>query len=878
MRVLFYVEPHPIRDTLIHFKDIARDFLPLLSTGPKLDTRLFANSATLDEIKVNLAPYQKRLIRPTPEDEAVFAQYARPWTSDGIPAWLDLMAGVGQVTDDYEQVLERIWRRFPFDVIIHWGENGAITRFIGDRTITRIAMELGCTRPPFLDSIVMDPYGTNGAGMVPRLSITDLRDIVGGKTMSRHEALLAYSENLEARPYEQQFQPLRGDLLARTAGVEKLAFLPLQLFDDANLLRFSPYATLSDVVLDVVPKLAAAGYTTIITPHPASKHRPHGAFSTAAAKAELRPWAGQVIWLDPGEERPPNAQLIALSDVVVTVNSSVGFEATYFDKPVVVLGEAIYKPKGLFPTLEGFLAGNFDHAAYMEGIGWLRRFFLGGYLQGKNIRSDVSSFEHRIGQLDWLWRHHRNNPVAVARGFWQVTSPSHQTYAESAAFAGQSVAGQQEFIQPVVPAMPAVSRPETGNLKNICWQPVARCLVTYSQAANIEQFTSWLDEKLSTIEGLTDVVTAGEIVVSQEYLELHEDVERADVDPLVHFVHRGLIEQRKPRKRLPGVTQDQFRNDLLSAASDVLSPNAKSALTQYPLDTEDSTRRTESLARIRDGLTSSTRRIAVVAHLYYRDLVPEILDRLRAIPEEFDLIVTLPDWGSRRIEEMVRQTHPNALFYHAANRGRDIGPFIDLLPMLIDKGHEAVLKIQTKRGYYLAGRLRPELGDLWREESFDALLGNPGRVGAILRAFRADPDLAMIGPEPHYLGLADYPYHDGGALAQAVLDKAPEEGFFAGTMFWVRPAALRPLVDSLALSITSFAAETGANDGALAHLVERLFGHAATAAGGVIGASTDPSVPLVDPLLPLAVKMHERIEQALKDKRAGAKVKGALAW
>ncbi len=881
MRILFYIEPHPIRDMSVHFKDIALNFMPLLKTGSGMNTCLFANKATLDAIKGEVAEHSNRIIRPSEEDERIVERYRKDWVSEGLPVWLELMSGTGQVTEDYLQVLERIWQRFPFDLIIHWGENGAISRFIKDRSITRIAMELGCTRAPFLNSLVMDPYGTNGSGMVPKLSIAELRDIVASVPMSRHEAMLAYSETLEAKPYEQQFQPLPDNLLQRVSRSEKLAFLPLQLFDDANLLRFSPYETLSDVVLDVVPKLAESGYTTIITPHPATKHRTKGAFATNMAKVSLNEWADQIIWLEPGPDRPENAQLISMSDVVVTVNSSVGFEALYFDKPVVVLGDAVYKPRDLFPTLEDFLAGRFDRTAYLEGLGWLRRFFLSGYLQSQHVRSDITSFQCLTGLIDRLYRLHGDDAAAVAKGFWQVTSPSTQTYAESAAFAGRSVLGQQGFASPAITATkPTIPLQDAHVSTSTRWLPATRRLLKYSGLTDAEGFTAWLHEILTNSNGLETIVTVGDLLNPEHYLALHPDVKNARVDPLKHYLSHGLIEKRPPQYLLPGVSEQELVEHL-SAAADLLLSMSINPLGYCHLDSSESYLRNSDMSQVRDKLAQSRRRIAVVAHLYYRDLVPEILEKLRAIPEEFDLIVTVPTWGTRHIEAMVREAHPDAVFYHAANLGRDIGPFVDLLPVLLDKGYDALLKIQTKRGYYLAGKLKPELGDLWREEAFNALLGSPERISAILDAFRSLPDLTMVGPEPHYLGLADYPYHDQGILAQIVLGDAKADGFFAGTMFWVRPDCLRPFIDTLDLSITSFTVETGANDGALAHIIERLFGHAATATGRIMGAPTDPKVPLCKRLEPLAIRMHDRIEQALKDKQARmvkTGSKGTLVW
>ena len=63
-------------------------------------------------------------------------------------------------------------------------------------------------------------------------------------------------------------------------------------------------------------------------------------------------------------------------------------------------------------------------------------------------------------------------------------------------------------------------------------------------------------------------------------------------------------------------------------------------------------------------------------------------------------------------------------------------------------------------------------------------------------------------------------------------------GFSEGTMFWVRPAALRDLA-ALRLS-REFTAEDGRLDGALEHAVERIFNHAVKAPGYEVDAKSLP--------------------------------------
>ena len=878
MKVLLYIEPHPIRDSYSHFDDIARRFLPQLVTRGDLDFRMFANAKTFEKLGADLLkPYDKRLIRSTAEEEAVLEQHMLEWQKDGTNLWLDLMRGHGEVSDEYLKILHRIWQIFPFDVIVHWGENGAITRFLDDHPVTRIAMERGCTRAPFLESSIMDPYGTNGSAIVPRLAAEDLREIVGGDTMSSHDAIMAYSQSLETLPYEYQFSMISSKQLGQSIKGQRLVFLPLQLYDDANLLRFSPYRTLTDVVLDVVPRLAARGYKVLIKPHPASRHRPSATMANSLAHAALREWLDHVVWCDQQDHNHSNTQLICLADFVVTVNSSVGFEALYFDKPVVVLGDAVYKPKNLFPTLEQMLDGDFDNDAYQENIGYLRRFFLGGYLHHDNIRSDAAQFGERLSLIHGLQRKYLGDPSAFAREYWRAVSPASLARNFLSCFAGNSTPDSGVFGRPQIPKQEESAAPVVTVDVDATLEPYlihAMRLLAASKAREPEAFDRWLDALLDGEEGATRFLKIAEFLDPEYYLDTYADIRVQNIDPVEHFTAWGHAEGRAPNARIPSVSPGATSEIVKKTVREILQGNA---IADFPLTLAEEANRRRQIGEIRSALSTRNNRIAVVAHLYYLDLVPELLEKARAIPEAFDLIVTLPDWGARRIRETVREAFPDAIFYEAANRGRDIGPFVDVLPLIIGKNYDAVLKIQTKRGYYVAGRFVAELGDLWRQETFDALMGSPARVSAIVDAFRADAALTMVGPTPYFLSLEEYPYHDLGCLARLLLGQSAGKGFFAGTMFWFRPDSLRALADIL--SITSFAPETGANVGAIAHLVERLLGHAATSNGQVRGAPVDAGSGLDVALKVSTVRIHDHLLRALEtQKQSVMAVKGALAW
>ena len=56
MRVLIYVEPHPIRDSQTMLNDVARKFLPLLAgSTPDFDIRMYASRALLGALGIEAA-------------------------------------------------------------------------------------------------------------------------------------------------------------------------------------------------------------------------------------------------------------------------------------------------------------------------------------------------------------------------------------------------------------------------------------------------------------------------------------------------------------------------------------------------------------------------------------------------------------------------------------------------------------------------------------------------------------------------------------------------------------------------------------------------------------------------------------------------------
>jgi len=227
---------------------------------------------------------------------------------------------------------------------------------------------------------------------------------------------------------------------------------------------------------------------------------------------------------------------------------------------------------------------------------------------------------------------------------------------------------------------------------------------------------------------------------------------------------------------------------------------------------------------------------AIVVHIYYEEAWAEIATILRRLRHDFDLIVTTVP-GRESLVEDIRRAFPQAEIHVGENRGRDVRPFLALLEQGRFDRYRYICKIHGKKSHD-AGR-PALLGVVWRRRMLFDLLAAPGAVAAILGRFEKEPDLGIIGPRSYRSpGPFRRERRSWGENRPRILEIAARMGvsaerfrldFFSGTMFWVRPEALRPLRE-LRLA-EAFPDERGKIDGALEHAVERLFCPAAVAAG-----------------------------------------------
>jgi lipopolysaccharide biosynthesis protein len=222
------------------------------------------------------------------------------------------------------------------------------------------------------------------------------------------------------------------------------------------------------------------------------------------------------------------------------------------------------------------------------------------------------------------------------------------------------------------------------------------------------------------------------------------------------------------------------------------------------------------------------RPIALVAHAYYLDLLPEVVTCLDMLPVSSDLIVTVP--SALESEATGRLSgFERVKVVGVENRGRDIAPFLKLLSDGLLDSYDVVLKVHLKRSLHLLD------GDIRRRMLFAALAGSRRRVDATLKLFE-NKTLGMAGWRPTWRGDVAYWMTNQARVDEisVAMGSAPRNSpaFFEGSMFWVRPSALGPL-RRLELRSADFEEEGGQLDGTLHHAIERVF----TIAVGIAGYS-----------------------------------------
>ena len=139
--------------------------------------------------------------------------------------------------------------------------------------------------------------------------------------------------------------------------------------------------------------------------------------------------------------------------------------------------------------------------------------------------------------------------------------------------------------------------------------------------------------------------------------------------------------------------------------------------------------------------------VAIQVHIFYEDLIEDIINKTNNIPIKYDLFISTISIEIRNsiIKKITQNSNSNQYeIIILENKGRDVLPLLIQLKSQIKK-YKYICHIHTKKS-----KTCPTIGISWRNYLYNNLLGNKRIVFEILSDFENNDKLGFIFPETYY--------------------------------------------------------------------------------------------------------------------------------
>lgn len=233
-------------------------------------------------------------------------------------------------------------------------------------------------------------------------------------------------------------------------------------------------------------------------------------------------------------------------------------------------------------------------------------------------------------------------------------------------------------------------------------------------------------------------------------------------------------------------------------------------------------------------------RLVVLAHIYYEDMVDEIMGHLASIPIPYDLVVTTTTAEKKAVIEAALAAYDIAgvEVRLVENRGRDMSALlVGCRDVLTSGRYDLALRVHSKK----SPQDDHNAATLFKHHMFDNLLLSTGYVAHILRMFDKEPTLGMVFPPVVNIGYPTlgHSWFTNRPLAEkvakmlglhVVFDRSTPLAPY-GSMFWFRPEAMLKMTghewtwEDYPLEAKDY------GDGSITHVQERLMAYTALDSG-----------------------------------------------
>ncbi len=344
------------------------------------------------------------------------------------------------------------------------------------------------------------------------------------------------------------------------------------------------------------------------------------------------------------------------------------------------------------------------------------------------------------------------------------------------------------------------------------------CMQEYASSINVLALSAqqqMIQEKLDTQE-----VLASGLFVST--FSLQQNSNMSDFSAIRSYIRnwKTKINRRKPFSGFhPGIYLEQ--HGLTNKESDPFADYLRNGQPQGAWNYTIISAQSKTKYKI------DNQRVALHLHVYYPDMLNEIINRLEVNTIRPDLFISVKD---KKSMSLVSKTLSNYLgkivdIQIVPNRGRDIGPFLTVFGKKLVKDYDIIGHIHTKKSLDITDR---STGSIWNNFLLENLLGGNkgGRMAdAIISAMNNDIKTGIVFPDdPFVIGWSNNRQIGEKIAKQLGISTLPDEfNFPIGTMFWICSPMLKRIVE-LDLKWEDYPTEPLPYDGSILHAIERLFG------------------------------------------------------
>ena len=220
--------------------------------------------------------------------------------------------------------------------------------------------------------------------------------------------------------------------------------------------------------------------------------------------------------------------------------------------------------------------------------------------------------------------------------------------------------------------------------------------------------------------------------------------------------------------------------------------------------------------------------VLVQAHVFYTELLSEVVEKTNNIPVPFDLYITTNTKEKKSYIEDYLKKNTKANKYEVLiteNKGRDVIPFLKQTIDIWDN-YKYFCHIHTKKHGYKG------LGNYWQNYLYNNLLGDKNIISQILTDFENNNKLGIILPEHFYaqIKFVIFFHHSNRKHLYDLFETLIPfmkikighiTDFPVGNMFWARTSAVFQIFDEKI--IKKAPEEKGQYDGTMLHAIERIW-------------------------------------------------------